>query len=117
MKIIKNTWFPFGQYGTINLFGILFTKKDNLSERTLNHEAIHSAQMKEMLYIPFYLWYGIEYIIIGVHDMIAGWRAQNTRYHDVSFEEEAFANQDDPEYLKNRKRFAWWKYLKLGSNK
>ena len=117
MKVIKNTWFPFGPYSTINLFGFLFTKSSYLSERTINHEAIHSAQMKEMLYIPFYLWYGIEYIIIGVYDIIAGWRSQNKRYHDISFEEEAYANQDDMEYLKNRKRFAWWKYLKLGSNK
>ena len=117
MKIIKNTWFPFGRYTSINLFGILFTKSNNLSERTLNHEAIHSAQMKEMLYIPFYLWYGIEYILIAVHDIFTGWRSQNVRYHDISFEEEAYANQDDSEYLKNRKHYAWTKYLKLRSNK
>lgn len=29
MILIKNKWFPFGNYTTINLFGILFTKKIN----------------------------------------------------------------------------------------
>ena len=63
MKIVKTKWFPFGGYKAINLFGILFTKSD-LSETEINHEAIHTAQMKEMLYIFFYIWYAIEYIII-----------------------------------------------------
>lgn len=64
MIIIHTRHFPFGNYTTINLFGILFTKNKNLSKRTINHERIHTKQMKEMLYIFFYLWYGLEYIII-----------------------------------------------------
>ena len=63
MKIIHNNWFPFGRYKAINLFGILFSK-EVLTEEELNHETIHTAQMKEMLYIFFYLWYVIEYIVI-----------------------------------------------------
>lgn len=27
MKIVYNTWFPFGSYHTLNFFGILFTKR------------------------------------------------------------------------------------------
>lgn len=27
MKIVYNTWFPFGNYHTLNFFGILFTKR------------------------------------------------------------------------------------------
>ena len=42
---------------------------------------------------------------------------QNDKYHDVSFEEEAYANEEDLKYLENRKRFAWLKYVKLGSYK
>lgn len=64
MIIIHTRHFPFRSYTTINLFGILFTKNKNLSKRTINHERIHTKQMKEMLYIFFYLWYGLEYIII-----------------------------------------------------
>ena len=53
MKIIKTSWFPFGGYSTINLFGVLFTKRDYLTRDIILHEQIHTAQMKEMLYIFF----------------------------------------------------------------
>lgn len=111
MKIIKTKYFPFGPYTTINLFGILFTKSDNLSDTTINHEKIHTAQMKEMMYIPFYLWYGIEYLIVRLFH-----KKQNDAYHDVSFEEEAYNNQSDQEYLQNRRKFAWLDYIKIKSN-
>lgn len=50
MKIIHTKHFPFGRYSTINLFGVLFTKRDNLSKTTINHESIHTEQIKEMFY-------------------------------------------------------------------
>ena len=40
----------------INLFGIIVTCEE-LSKEELNHELIHTAQARELLYIPFYLWY------------------------------------------------------------
>ena len=112
MIIIKNSWFPFGGYSTINLFGILFTKKDSLSEITINHERIHTKQMIEMLFIFFYLWYGIEYIIVRFFH-----KSQNCGYHDVSFEEEAYEFQENLSYLDKRKHYAWLAYLKPRSNK
>lgn len=112
MKIIKNKWIPFGSYSTINLFGILFTKSDYLSEKTINHESIHTAQMKEMFYLPFYIWYGVEYLIIRFFH-----KTQNDGYHDISFEEEAYNNDDNIDYLKNRKPFAWLEYIKPRSYK
>ena len=48
MKIVYTNWFPFGPYHTINLFGILFTKRDYLTRDMILHEQIHTAQMKEM---------------------------------------------------------------------
>ena len=111
MKIIKTSWFPFGGYSTINIFGVLFTKRDYLTWDTFLHEQIHTAQMKEMLYIFFYIWYGLEYIIIRLFH-----KTQHGAYKDVSFEEEAYANQCDTRYLNLRKHYAWIKYLKI-SNK
>lgn len=107
MKIVKNKWFPFGRYSTLNFFGILFTKSENLSQYTINHEAIHTAQMKELWYIPFYLWYGLEYLFVRFFH-----KKQNDAYHDVSLEEEAYNNQYDLNYLQNRKKFAWWEFIK-----
>lgn len=107
MKIVKNKWFPFGNYSTLNFFGILFTKSNSLSKYTINHEAIHTAQMKEMWYIPFYLWYGLEYLFVRFFH-----KKQNDAYHDVSFEEEAYNNQHDLDYLQDREDFAWCKFVK-----
>lgn len=111
MKVIHSSWFPFGNYSTINLFGILITKEKNLSKYTINHEAIHTAQMKEMLYVFFYLWYGIEYILIRLFH-----RKQSCAYHDVSFEEEAYYNEFNLSYLKSRKHYNWIKYVRIRSN-
>lgn len=111
--IIPNKIIPFGDYGTINLFTILFTKnkKGLLRNKNVNHELIHTAQMKELGYIGFYLWYGIEYLLIRLFH-----KKQGDAYHDVSFEEEAYANEKDLSYLDKRKHYAWVKYLKVKSN-
>lgn len=113
VTIIVNKIIPFGSYSTINIFGMLFTKnkKGILTNRTVNHELIHTAQMKELGYIGFYLWYAIEYLIIRLFH-----KKQGNAYHDVSFEEEAYANDKDMTYLQNRKHYAWFKYLKVKSN-
>lgn len=64
MKIIYNNLIPFKGFAAINLFGILFVRKGvEVSEEMINHEAIHTAQMKEMLYVFFYLWYVIEWVV------------------------------------------------------
>ena len=57
-----------------------------------------------MLYVPFYLWYIVEYLIrlLGKGDA----------YRNISFEQEAYSNEKDMNYLKNRKHFSWFKYLK-----
>lgn len=115
MKVIENKLIPFKGYAYINIFGIIFTRnKSKISKRSYNHEKIHLKQMQEMLWIPFYLWYGIEYIIIRLFRLFV---SQNKVYHDVSFEEEAYNNQDNYEYTKQRKHYAWLKYLGIKSNK
>jgi hypothetical protein len=58
-----------------------------------------------MLSIPFYLWYFIE---MGINAIIYGRKA----YKNISFEQEAYHNDENMDYLKTRKPYAWWKYLK-----
>lgn len=111
MKIVRTSWFPFEGYLAINLFGVLFVRgKKPLSERVIRHEEIHTAQMKEMAYIFFYLWYCVEYVIVRFMH-----RTQKGAYKDVSFEEEAYINEVDAEYLKKREPYAWAKYLKVSN--
>lgn len=116
MIIWRNKLIPFGGYKIFNFLGlILFVKSDDdIAEYEINHEKIHSAQMIETLWVGFYLLYGIEYLMIWISKK---YNKQNDKYHDISFEEEAYNNQYNLDYLKNRKHYSWWKYLKIGSYK
>ena len=79
MKIIRNNFIPVKGFKAINLFGVLFVRGNAvISEKTLRHEHIHTMQMREMLYVPFYLWYGIEYVIKFI-----GWSFLEL-YHQVT---------------------------------
>ena len=105
MKIIENKIIPFPGYKAINLFGILFVREGaKISEQDLNHESIHTVQMKEMLYIFFYIWYIVEWVIRLFK--------KGNAYRNISFEQEAYNNEDNLEYLNNRKYYEWFKYLK-----
>jgi hypothetical protein len=59
----------------------------------LNHERIHLRQQRELLIIPFFVWYLIE--------------AAFKDYKKISFEREAYVNEKNGEYLKKRKPFAF----------
>lgn len=104
MKIIYNNTIPFPGFKAINLFGILFVRKGcKMSEEELNHEAIHTAQMKEMRYIFFYLWYLIEWVVRLFK--------KGNAYRNISFEREAYDNEIYLSYLKIRTKCAWVDYL------
>lgn len=105
MKIIYNNILPFPGFKAINLFGVLFVRKGcTMLDTDLNHEAIHTAQIREMLYVFFYLWYVIEW---GIRLFKNG-----NAYRNISFEQEAYGNQSYLIYLKERRTFAWLDYLK-----
>ena len=107
MKIIYNTILPPKGFIAINLFGVLFARKGaTLTERTIRHETIHTYQMKYMLYVFFYLWYGIEWCIRFIQ-----YRNSKLAYYNISFEREAYANDSNTEYLKYSKPYSWLKYL------
>ena len=107
MKIIQNKLLPFQDFAAINLFGIIFTRFDTLPDRTLRHEAIHTVQIREMLYIFFYIWYAAEWIVRLLQCRFGWFDA----YRRISFEQEAYQHQDEKGYLTKRKRFAWFQNL------
>ena len=121
-KIKVNKWIPFKGYSVINIFGVLYTKGNlKIRERTLRHEYIHTLQMREMWYVLFYIWYWIEWllrvVIYGVRFIGRYFRDTNRKvnlhlaYRKISFEKEAFNNQDSISYSINRKKFSWVKHL------
>lgn len=59
--------------------------------------------MKEMLYVSFYLWYGVEWLIKLF--------CKGNAYRNLSFEREAYDNQYNLDYIKTRKHYSWLKRL------
>ena len=95
MKIIYNKIIPFKGYKAMAIWPFIFARK-KLSEIDINHEKIHLAQQLELLIIPYYIIYFIEWIFKG--------------YKQISFEKEAYENQEDMNYLEwRRKPFAMWR--------
>lgn len=60
MIIIRNKIIPFKGFKCINLFGVLFVRKEcgDVTKTDINHEAIHTAQMRELMYVPCISWSG-----------------------------------------------------------
>lgn len=103
MKTIYNTFIPFKGFCAMNLFGLLFVRKEykgKLNDRVYNHEAIHTAQMKELGYVFFYIIYFIEWLIRLF--------MKGNAYRNISFEKEAYSYEHDLDYLNTRKHFAQW---------
>ena len=72
--------------------------------RIINHESIHIKQQEELLIIPFYVLYITEWFI---KLFIYGKQA----YYNISFEREAYDNDDNLQYLSSRKNYRWIKRI------
>lgn len=104
MIVIRNNVIPFNGFTAVNLFGILFVRNNAvINDVTINHESIHTEQMKEMIYIFFYLWYIIEWIIRLF--------MKGNAYKNISFEKEAYTNEDYLKYLEERKHYSCLWYI------
>lgn len=103
MKIVYNNVIPFKGFAAINLFGVVFARKEcrPLSTSTVNHEAIHTEQMKELLYIGFYVCYVVEWLVRLF--------MKGNAYRNISFEKEAYNCQHIPNYTQIRQTFAMWR--------
>ncbi|MBW7676506.1 hypothetical protein [Chryseobacterium chendengshani] len=103
-KFLKNT-----KINGITLYPFIFIKnaEDKRNRVLINHEKIHLRQQLELLIIFFYIAYVLEYYyhLLQLKD---GHRA----YLAISFEREAYANEHDLDYLKKRKFWSSWKYLR-----
>lgn len=127
----------FKNYGTMMFFGFIITKHASLPIETQREERIHQLQFKEcmeiatipavflslyvswwwMLLIPtlYYIMYGVEWFISLVYHLftderIGGGKVNANAYRASAFEMEAKLNQDNPNYLKERKWGAWLHY-------
>jgi hypothetical protein len=106
--IIYNRILPFPGFSAINLFGIIFARREfkPLSPQTVNHERIHTRQMIETLFVGFYLIYIVNFIALLLVK-----RNRMEAYRNIAFEKEAYYFQHHNNYLENRKCFYWMGYL------
>jgi hypothetical protein len=124
---IKHIPFPKGfAFTAINLFGYFFINrkyKEELSnrplrfERLIRHESIHTAQGKELLWVFFYLLYTLEWFFRLIQyrntQTAEGKKDWQAAYRNISFEREAYANEHNPVYLKNRRLLASFRYIRI----
>lgn len=89
------------------LFPFILVRRPNPSPILLNHERIHLRQQAELGILPFYVWYGLEYLIRRFQ-----YTDHYAAYRNISFEREAFANETNLNYLNERRWFAFWRYVK-----
>lgn len=111
MKIVRSRYLPpLRRHAAINLFGVFFVHPNVcVDERLINHERIHTAQMRELLYLPFYLIYLTEWVFRLV--------TKENAYLNIGFEREAYRHEHDPHYLERRKHYAWVKYMRKKKKK
>ena len=111
MKIIYNKLIPLKGFSAINLCGVVFARKElkPLGKATIQHEEIHTAQMKELWYVGFYILYLFEWIYRLIFHTKAA-------YKGISFEVEAYNNQWRNKYLEYRKPYAMWRKSKKNKN-
>jgi hypothetical protein len=99
--------FRFNKYIAITIFPFIIINKIYKGDLVLvNHEKIHIKQQIELLWIPFFIWYFVEFLI-----RLIQYKNWNLAYRNISFEREAYQNEHDFEYLKNRKIFGFIDYL------
>jgi len=104
--LVKILTFNFARAITIFPFILLSDKQSKEDKILLNHEMIHIRQQLELLVIPFYLWYFFEFV---VRYLITGDRY--SAYINISFEKEAYSNENNPDYNKHKKFWSFFKYI------
>ena len=92
----------------IALFPFIFIRKPEDKENNvlINHEKIHLRQQLEMLIIFFYIFYVIEY-----YYWFFKLKDSYLAYRKISFEKEAYTNEQNLNYIKKRKFCSFRKYL------
>lgn len=100
--------FFYKNYVGLSLWPFIIVKeKQHISDQILiHHERIHLRQQRELLIIPFFIFYLTEWLLRTIL-YLDSYRA----YQNISFEREAYAHENDFDYLNKRKPFAFLDYL------
>ena len=124
MKFIRTKKYPLKGFNAITHYPFIFYK--HIMSNTIMHEAIHINQQAEILvasliilfaifgfsfwliasYFVFYVLYLFEYLV-----RFAYYKDAKKAYTMISFEQEAYKNEESENYLEKRTIFSFIKYL------
>lgn len=120
---------PFGKFGCMNILGFLFVREEvELTDKAINHEAIHTVQQYEILtasalaaLVVSNIYASWLYLLIVIAMPILLYALMwivalalppyDRAYKDSPFEREAYLNQHNPMYLATRPIGATLKYV------
>lgn len=79
----------------IVLYPFIFFAEKNPGEVLMNHEMIHVEQIRRLGFVKFYYQYLKQYFFLRLKGS-----SHHQAYHGISFEQEAYANQNNLDYNK-----------------
>ena len=107
MILLVNPYLLRKKYLGITIWPFIILRSKHLREdlQLINHERIHLSQQLELLVIPFFLWYGLEFLIRFIR--AGNWQKA---YRNIVFEREAYQNENDLGYLRSR---SFWNFIRF----
>lgn len=122
IKIVKNKFIPFKGYAHMMFFGFIFTRKNFVSNHSIEHELIHKSQALETGWFLFYFIYLVEGIywtikllfelLIFKHNTVNKFKvAVLTCYDHICFDQEAHMGDDTYDYKNKRINYCWIDFL------
>lgn len=108
MFLIVNKYLLRKRFVGVTLWPFIVMRTPELKEDIvfINHEKIHIRQQAEMLVLPFFIWYVVEYFI-----RLIQYRDNYVAYLNISFEREAYARECELSYLIKRPFWSFLAYL------
>jgi hypothetical protein len=99
---------PFLKVDGMALFPFILVKTERMKQDQvlIRHETIHLRQAAELLVIPFYIFYLVNYIINRFK-----YNSHHQAYMNIVFEREAYRQERNITYLQTRKLYAWMHYF------
>ncbi len=91
------------------IFPFIIVKNKSFANNPIliNHEKIHLKQQLELLILPFYIAYLVHYVI-----NLMVYKSHYQAYINIVFEKEAYLHEEDINYFKKRRTFAWMGLLR-----
>jgi hypothetical protein len=86
------------------IFPFILLKSARLKndQEIINHEKIHLRQQLELLVLPFYILYLLNYLFNLIR-----YKKHDLAYRNIVFEKEAYRYETDLNYLKNGNWYGW----------